>query len=44
MTAIDQKLDPYAEIEKPSGARLTFRRRGQAVDEMCLLWELETRR
>ena len=31
-----------AVIEKPSGARLTFRRRGQVADEACLIWELET--
>ena len=31
-----------AEIEKPSGVRLTFRRRDMVPDEMCLLWELET--
>ena len=30
-----------AVIEKPSGARLTFRRRGIAPDETCLIWELE---
>ena len=34
--------DTGAVIEKPSVARLTFRRRGQASPEMCLLWELET--
>ena len=27
-------------IEKPSGARLTFRRRTMAPDEACLVWEL----
>ncbi len=31
-----------AVIEKPSGARLTFRKRGQVSDETCLIWELET--
>ncbi len=34
--------DIEAVIEKPSGARLTFRRRGQVPDETCLIWELET--
>ena len=29
-------------IERPSGARFTFRRRGQVPDETCLIWELET--
>ena len=33
--------DTGAEIEKPSGARLTFRRRGQVPDETCLLWNLK---
>ena len=28
-----------AVIEKPSGARLTFRRRVQAPDEACLIWD-----
>ncbi len=31
-----------AVIEKPSGARMTFRRRGQVSTEVCLIWELET--
>ncbi len=31
-----------AVIEKPSGARVTFRRRGQVSTEVCLIWELET--
>ena len=31
-----------AVIEKPSGARLTFRRRAEVPDETCLIWELET--
>ncbi len=34
--------DIEAVIEKPSGARLTFRKRGQASAEICLIWELET--
>ena len=34
--------DAEAVIEKPSGARVRFRRRGQASPEMCLIWELET--
>ncbi len=34
--------DTEAVIEKPSGAQLTFRRRGQVPDETCLIWELET--
>ena len=34
--------DNEAVIEKPNGARLTFRRRGQVPDEACLIWELET--
>ena len=34
--------DIEAVIEKPSGAQLTFRRRGQVPDETCLIWELET--
>ncbi len=34
--------DIEAVIEKPSGARVTFRRRGQASAEICLIWELET--
>ncbi len=29
-------------IEKPSGARMTFRRRGQVGTEVCLIWELGT--
>ena len=29
-------------IEKPNGARLSFRRHGQVPDETCLIWELET--
>jgi len=32
--------DIEAVIEKPSGARLTFRRRTMAPDEACLVWEL----
>lgn len=32
--------DTEGTIEKPSGARVTFRRRGQVPDEACLLWEL----
>ncbi len=28
-------------IEKPTGARVTFRRRGQMSTEVCLIWELE---
>ncbi len=31
-----------AMIEKPNGARVMFRRRGQVPDETCLIWELET--
>ena len=31
-----------AVIEKPNGARLTFRRRADAPNEACLIWELET--
>ncbi len=31
-----------AVIEKPSGARLTFHKRGRVPDETCLIWELET--
>ncbi len=34
--------DIEAVIETPSGARVTFRRRGQVPDEACLIWELET--
>ncbi len=34
--------DTEAVIEKPSGAQLTFRRRGQVPDETCLIWELTT--
>ena len=34
--------DTEAVTEKPSGARLTFRRRGLASTELCLIWELET--
>ena len=34
--------DIEAVIEKPSGARMTFRRRGQASTGICLIWELET--
>ncbi len=30
-----------AVIEKPKGARLTFRRRGQVPDETCLIWNLK---
>jgi len=33
--------DTEAVIEKPNGARVTFRRRGQVVDEVCLVWNLE---
>ncbi len=33
--------DLEAVIEKPNGARLTFRRRGQVPDETCLLWNLK---
>ncbi len=40
--AIVALSDTEAVIEKPSGARLTFRKRGQASPEMCLIWELET--
>ncbi len=32
--------DTEAVIEKPSGARLTFRRHGQVPDEVCPVWEL----
>ncbi len=32
--------DTEAVIEKPNGARVTFRRRGQVPDETCLIWEL----
>ncbi len=32
--------DIEAVIEKPNGARVTFRRRGQVPDETCLIWEL----
>ncbi len=31
-----------AVIEKPSGARVTFRRRGQVPDEACLIWQKGT--
>ena len=31
-----------AVIEKPSGARVTWRRRGQVPGGACLIWELET--
>lgn len=34
--------DIEAVIEKPSGARMTFRRCGQVPAETCLIWELET--
>ncbi len=34
--------DTEAVIEKPSGARVRFRRRGQMSTEVCLIWELET--
>ncbi len=34
--------DIEAVIEKPSGAQLTFRRRGQVPDVTCLIWELTT--
>ena len=34
--------DTEATIEKPNGAWVTFRRRGQVPDEACLIWELET--
>ncbi len=34
-------FEGQAVIEKPSGARLTFRRRTMAPDEACLVWELE---
>ena len=34
--------DIEAVIERPNGARVTFRRRGQVPDETCLIWELET--
>ena len=34
--------DTEAMIEKPNGARVAFRRRGQVSDETCLIWELET--
>ena len=33
--------DTEAVTEKPSGARLTFRRRGQTPDEVCLVWNLK---
>ena len=33
--------DIEAVIEKPSGARLTFRKRGLVSDEACLLWDLK---
>ena len=33
--------DTEAVIEKPSGARVTFRRRGVAPDEACLVWGLK---
>ncbi len=33
--------DTEAMIEKTSGARMTFRPRGQAPNEACLIWELE---
>ena len=33
--------DIEAVIEKPSGARTTFRPRGLTVDETCLLWNLK---
>ena len=33
--------DTEAVIEKPNGARVTFRRRGQVPDETCLVWSLE---
>ncbi len=33
--------DIEAVIEKPNGARATFRRRGQVPDQTCLIWELE---
>ena len=33
--------DIEAVIEKPSGAHMTFPRRGQVPDETCLVWSLE---
>ena len=33
--------DIEAVIEKPSGARVTWRRRGQVPDETCLVWDLK---
>ena len=33
--------DTEAVIEKPSGARVTWRRRGQVPDETCLVWNLK---
>ena len=33
--------DTEAVIEKPSGARVTWRRRGQVPDETCLVWDLK---
>ncbi len=33
--------DTEATIEKPNGARLTFRRHGPVPDEACLVWSLK---
>ncbi len=33
--------DIEAVVEKPNGARLTFRRRAMVPDEACLLWNLK---
>ena len=35
--------DFEAMIEKPSGARMTFRRRARVPDETCQVWEMLTR-
>ena len=40
--AVAALSDTEAVIEKPSGAHMTFRRRGQASTGICLIWELET--
>ncbi len=39
--AIVALSDTEAVIEKPNGARLTFRKRGQAPDETCFVWNLK---
>ncbi len=41
-TKVTALSDIEAVIEKPNGARLTIRRRADAPNEACLIWELET--